>query len=290
MTVQDFRTMSKAEAALSQVRRLEIEEDMRNLRTNFPKIKGNDVYEALATINPDFASTLKNYVDGAARIPASAWHNPAYRDNILKFGRDIDPAMTEFRFKSKADTIANFTHGKAWTNTVAIGTAFRHIDLLKAMVPGTPHAPGVFGDRYASDWAYQTLQEYFGRPGETRDWIAGWGTVADTAADEIAKANASAGGSTQGDRLEWRSKFNSAKSESEKMRVINEAEQLMLGKLDMLGATYKAGTGRDPERGISEILKNPRSPLTGDQVQDAARVRAILDRRLKNRGWDATPE
>jgi hypothetical protein len=284
--IQDYRSMSKDVQALGQVRRLEIEQEMRKLRDQ-TSIVGDDVYAALKKVNPNFGATLGMYVNGNARVPASAWHNPNYKDNILTFGARVDPSMSEFTFKNKADTIANFTKGRAWQNVINIGTAYRHIGMLDSMVATTPHAPGGVGGRLVPDIISDKVQQWFGAADNpARNWLARWDTISQTAAEEIAKANAGTGASAQAQRDEWLAKFRAASSEDEKRNVIAAAKDLMNGKLTELEASFRAGTGRDPVRGIANILARTRGALSGDIQGDADRVKGMLD----NRGWDAVPE
>jgi hypothetical protein len=160
--------------------------------------------------------------------------------------------------------------------------------MLADMVPTTPHAPSMAGGgRYIPDVISNWVHENLGASDDpTRAYLSRWDTIAQTAAEEIAKANAGTGGSAQAQREEWLGKFRAAKSPDEKRNVIAAARDLMRGKLDELAGSYRAGTGRDPVRGISNILDRTRGALIGDQVGDAERVRGML----QNHGWDAVPE
>lgn len=125
MKIQEMRAIPKIMQVYAQNRAQEIENAMDAIYLD-KNVKGEQVYQELNKINPQFSGVLRQYVLGNLPVPQSAWRNPDYINRIAELGYKADPTFNASTFKIREATKRSFASGVDARNMTSIATLDFH--------------------------------------------------------------------------------------------------------------------------------------------------------------------
>ncbi len=222
----------------------------------------------LKTLPPSAAAQIKGMAEGNLPLPNGRVLTTPYGQAIMNAVMQYDPAANAINLPARQKTRQDFTSGKSSENIAALNTAMSHLDRLNEN----------FGKLHNSDYPLwnavaNPLSIAFGNK-DIQNATSKVGADAGAVSHELAKVFRSTGMS-EGEIKEWEKKISSNNSPEQNKAVVEEAIDLMNGRLDSIGEKYNQGMGttKDPlellSPGAKAIYERITGKNSGEKVQKA---------------------
>lgn len=193
----------------------------------------------LKTLPPGIADTVKGIAQGTRPYPTgNSAKNPMGQFLQQAVGQ-YEPGFDATQWAQRNKTVLDFnsTGGKSRQSIVAIETALNHLSDLQDKSDALGQAGGLLGGKWGNSIKNEALDL-----SSDPDYIA-YNNVAKTAADEVAKATAGPGGSTEGDRANRLASFTADNNLAGRKAAIQSSIELLNGRLEPLAEGYNNAMG-----------------------------------------------
>lgn len=225
-----------------------------------PQTPRNEAF--LQTLDPQIAAQVKAYADGRLPIPAGFALKSPYFQNMLRLVGQYDPSFDFVNANARNKTRQSFSAGPDAANVTALNTAIYHLGSLKNAFDKLDNSSFPTYNAVAN-----TLGEQFGSQ-KVQAGVAGVNADAQAVAEELAKVFRSQGMS-ESEVNAWKAKLNTNSAPGTSNETINEALNLMDGRLQALADKYNSGMGTtaDPMMFLKpraqQVLQRLRSSVSG---------------------------
>jgi hypothetical protein len=269
--IQDLRAIPPAVRAYGEARRAEIER-AEDAIAHDPNLQGEAVFQALDKINPEFSGVLRQYVNGVAPVPASAWRNPSYLNRTLALGTKADHTFNATNFTTRAATKRSFAMGQDARNVTSVATLDFHAERFLQNLQRLQRMDPSVAQQYFGTWKINPWKA----PPQMQALFAQLDEDAHTVANEYERAVTGgkptvSGRDEQEKTMNWR--WNTPESV---ISNVQEKQRLAHERMHRLIERYEANVGRgrdamgDLYRGYAERPIGGEDALGGMATPDAA--------------------
>lgn len=217
-------------------------------------LTGEDFLKSLPS---PLANQVKALDEGRLPFTSMSSRSPQMQA-LMQYAQQYDPEFdaTVWQQRSKTAQDFNSTGGKSRQNITQIETALNHLASLK-------DASDTLGG-----WGFVNAALRNPIMDATSDpRLVAYNTISKTAADEVSKATAGPGGSTQADREERMKEFTAGQAPEARNSSIQSAIKLLAGRLEPLAANYNnaMGTSKIPTELLSPEAQKSYARITGNE-------------------------
>jgi hypothetical protein len=215
----------------------------------------------LATIDPGRANQIRAMADGRMAPPGGMALKSPQIQSLMRDVAQFEPGFDFTTWKARNDTRTDLAKGKMGQNVSSFNTAIAHLDSLSRA------ADGLGNSRFP---LYNTVANMAANA--TGDDAVKRFNIAKTAvADELTRAFRGSGGNVH-DLVQWEDAINAAGSPKQLHAAIQQAVELLKGRIDAVGDQYNRGMGKttDPLTLLSPKAKASFERLSGGGAEDAA--------------------
>lgn len=224
---------------------------------------GDDFLEKLVQVEPGRAALMKKIATGEIPFPSPTFMRSPQGMKLLEDLAQYEPDTDATAFPRRAATVKDFASGKSAQNITSFNTAIRHLDSLdKAVEP--------LGNR-GSSWYNAATQGIANQSNPDYQKAITTFRAAKTAlTEELTRAFRGTGGNVH-DILEWSKVLDENASPDSLHAGARAAIDLLRGRIDEVGNTYKRGMGKsiDP----TELL-SPNAKATLERIEEGHKAEA----------------
>jgi hypothetical protein len=228
----------------------------------------------LATLPPEMRPVVKAIAEGRQAPPSASSRSPQAQQ-ILQAVYAYDQTANATNLPARTSTRKDFTSGKSYRNMMALNQVAAHLEQLAGQTGKVAgHSIPLIGNALnAAENAYDRAS------GETG--IIDWESTADAVAHETRALFAGSGGGTLQELEGYLRTLSANNSEAQKKAAIRNIAALVRSRIGILNDAYKQGMGTtaDPfQVAFPHAATALDSLSTGDDTNDAARRKALLDK------------
>lgn len=213
----------------------------------------------VANLPPAIGTQVKALAEGRMQFPSGMALKSPYWQQMLQAVSQYDPSFDAVNYNARSQTRKDFTSGKSAENLKALNTAIAHLGNLSDNFEKLDNS-----DYPTYNAVANKLGNAFGNT-DIQTATSKVGADASATAHELAKVFRQTGMS-EGEIKDWEDKINTSNSPAQTKAVIEEAVQLMNGRLESIGDQYNKGMGvsTDP----LELL-NPKAKIVYNKLSGA---------------------
>lgn len=210
----------------------------------------------------------KAMIEGRIPLPSSFALKTPYWQQMMQLAQQIDPQFDATIWAQRNKTVQDFnaTGGKSRQNIMSIETAMNHTAALKELSDKAGGVDNAWILNYPLNAAHNA---YLGATSDANR--NAYNELAKTAADEIARATAGPGGSTESDRKARLEAFSLNNSPEARTEALQTALQMLEGRLEPMAESYNnaMGTAKRPTELLSPNAQSSYMKVMGMQPENA---------------------
>jgi hypothetical protein len=227
-----------------QARALELEQDLGRIQNS--KLTGQKVIDALNTVDPTIASTVKGYADGTIPPPRSTAQLRPGLARDLALATKYDPTFTGSTYQTRAGTLRAYTVGTQGQNLVSIATAYSHLKAYKNALEQLKASSLAANLRMRGPGGLYGADKALGGTPQERALIGVLNNEMETSSNEYERGTTGgkptvSGRDEQMGQMNWR-------TQDPDVAIANVDNKIALlkARMDMLKTGFTAGVGRQP--------------------------------------------
>jgi hypothetical protein len=226
---------------------------------NDPRLTGDAALAAIARVDPDLASDVRNLRDGGRAPTGREAEKPAFQ-RVLGLTRKVDPSFNVNDVNLRYTTMRSFATGQDARTLTSMATSSHHLDALRDVATAlgqyqfSSHSEYLNGlmQQYARQFGWKI--PYFQSSGDdAADATRAYNTVLDMVAPEIARAVKGAA-PAQREIEEVRNNLGSQVPARSLLKNIDRQRELIAARLGELKRRYDTGVGPNPRLGIDRLF------------------------------------
>lgn len=193
-------------------------------------------YKFLSTLPVPIQGLVKGLSDGDENSGAQAFKSPMSLA-LQAYAKQFDPSFSQTAFTTRNKTAGDFaSSGKSGQAITSINTGTHH--LAQVVLAGL-QLPNQKSGTELGRWTMNNISEFLGQ-----DPVTNFNSTVNTVAPELAKAAAGGGETDKDGRAAQKADFSPNGSPEQMLGAAAGKVQLLQGKADELGNTYKTNMGR----------------------------------------------
>ncbi len=188
--------------------------------------------EMLVNLDPTKAAFIKG-VANYEIDPSKLSYRGGQRELAIALAKQYDPSYDQTQYNARSRLRQDFTSGKGAVNIRSLNTAVAHLDTLSKAADELQNSGTPLWNKVAN-----TGLSAVGDPRVVR-----FNTAATAVESELASVFKGMGATDQEIKV-WRENLNSSQSPQQLKAAVNQAIELMAGRLDALRSQWETGMGK----------------------------------------------
>lgn len=219
----------------------------------------------LKQLDPNIASQVKGIVEGRMQPPGSFALKSPYWQQMMSYAAQYEPGFDFTKWGARAATAKDFGSGKSAQNITSFNTAIQHLETLDNAANDLNNVSLPFSSaarKLTNPIAAQASPDAQAR-------LKKFDQAATALSEELTRAFRGTGGNVH-DIVEWRKSFDAADAPEAMSAAVQQAAELLNGRIEALQAQYDKGMGRDKSDPLPGLSPKAASALMRFREQQAA--------------------